>query len=88
MAQRRLRPGTWTLVNSAGAAQKFQIDYQPFSVQGSSSITFEVTDMGLYDDTSLTEYRVAPSPQTIVSNVGGEQILLVKGRKDGKKAKI
>lgn len=78
MAQQRLRPGTWTLVNSAGAAQKFQIDYQPFSVQGSSSITFEVTKMGLYDDTSLTEYRVAPSPQTLVSNVGDKAVLEIK----------
>ena len=78
MAKQRLRPGTWTLVNSAGASQKYQIDYQVFVIRGSSSNTFEVKKMAVYDDTSLSAFNEPPQPLTVTSNVGGEMVELTQ----------
>lgn len=70
MAQQRLRPGPWKLVEDNTANREIQIDYEKFTVAKNTTVEFEVSIMGLYDDTSLTAYRNPVSTVTAVSNVG------------------
>lgn len=71
MAQQRLRPGPWKLVNSGGTVQEIQIDYEHFDVAGNATVEFEVGDIGLYDDTNLTAFRNPVQTFTQTTNVGG-----------------
>lgn len=57
MAQQRLRPGPWKLVNTSGNTIEIQIDYEKFEIAGSATVDFEIKTMGLFDDTSLKIYR-------------------------------
>tara|TARA_Y100001970_G_scaffold269572_1_gene362237 strand:+ start:750 stop:1010 length:261 start_codon:yes stop_codon:yes gene_type:complete len=70
MASQRLRPGTWSLVKSATAAEKIKIDDDVFTMQSGQTLDFAVKKMASYDDTNITAYRTPPSPQALVSNVG------------------
>lgn len=70
MATQRLRPGTWSLVKSATAAEKIKIDDDVFTMQSEQTLDFAVRKMATYDDTNITAYRTPPSPQALVSNVG------------------
>ena len=70
MATQRLRPGTWSLVKSATAAEKIKIDDDVFTMQSGQTLDFAVNKMATYDDTNITAYRTPPSPQALVSNVG------------------
>jgi hypothetical protein len=59
MAQQRLRPGSWKLVDSGAgtATQTIQIDYEKFDLADGGTAEFEVAKMGLYDDTTITAFR-------------------------------
>lgn len=59
MAQARLRPGPWKLVDSGAGSttQTFQIDYEKFEIADGGTVEFEVSRMGLYDDTTITAFR-------------------------------
>ena len=70
MATQRLRPGTWSLVKSATAAEKIKIDDDEFTMQSGQTLEFAVRKMATYDDGNISAYRTPPSPQAIVSNVG------------------
>tara|TARA_X000000368_G_C22438725_1_gene453717 strand:+ start:114 stop:374 length:261 start_codon:yes stop_codon:yes gene_type:complete len=70
MAQQRLRPGPWKLVNSSGTTQEIQIDYEKFDVAGNATVEFEVGDIGLYDDTNLSPFRNPVQTFTQTTNVG------------------
>lgn len=71
MAQQRLRPGPWKIVNSDSSnAKEIQIDYDIFDVPPSGTVEFEVSQMGLYDDTNLTAYRNPVQTVVSTSNVG------------------
>lgn len=72
MANRRLRPGPWTLINSNSADERFRLDWVEMIVPASSSVDFDVQNLAIYDDTHLTERRFPPPPRTPVTNVGGE----------------
>lgn len=71
MAQQRLRPGPWKIIENNTADREIQIDYEKFEVPRNTTVEFEVTQMGLYDDTSLTAYRNPVSTVTSTTNVGG-----------------
>ena len=71
MAQQRLRPGPWKLVNNGGTVQEIQIDYEHFDVAANSTVEFEVGDVGLYDDTNLTAFRNPVQTFTQTTNTGG-----------------
>jgi hypothetical protein len=84
MAQRRLRPGTWRLVETGTAERVIQIDYEKFSIPVSGTLEFEVKHMGLYDDASLKEYRNPPTTVVNTTNVGdtlGVEIASFLGKK-------
>ena len=70
MATQRLRPGTWSLVKSATAAEKIKIDDDVFTMQSGQTLEFAVRKMATYDDGNITAYRTPPAPQALVSNVG------------------
>ena len=72
MAQQRLRPGPWKLVEDDTADREIQIDYEKFTVVRNTTVDFEVLQMGLYDDASLKAYRNPVSTVTAVSNVGSK----------------
>jgi len=74
MATKRLRPGTWSLVKTATAAEKIKIDDDVFTMQSGQTIEFAVNKMATYDDGNITAYRTPPSPQALVSNVGSEGV--------------
>ena len=74
MAQQRLRPGPWRLVEGGTASRVIQIDYEKFDIPQSATVEFEVKKMGLYDDTSLTAYRNPVTTFTPTSNVGSGQL--------------
>lgn len=59
MAQQRLRPGSWKLVDSGTGSltQTIQIDYEKFDIADGGTVEFEVSQMGLYDDTTITAFR-------------------------------
>jgi hypothetical protein len=59
MAQQRLRPGSWKLVDSGAGSvtQTIQIDYEKFDLADGGTVEFEVAQMGLYDDTTITAFR-------------------------------
>jgi len=59
MAQQRLRPGPWKLVDDGTGAlnREIQIDYEKFDVPNGGTAEFEIMKMGLYDDTYLTAFR-------------------------------
>jgi hypothetical protein len=71
MAQQRLRPGPWKIINGAGSVQEIQIDYEKFDVSPNATVEFEVGDVGLYDDTNLTAFRNPVQTFTQTTNVGG-----------------
>ena len=73
MATKRLRPGTWSLVNS-GSAERIKIDDDEFIIQGSQTLEFAVRKMATYDDSNIVAYRFPPAPQSVVSNVGDVEI--------------
>ena len=50
MAQQRLRPGTWSLVKTASATEKIEIDYQVFEMYSGQTLDFDVKRMCVYDD--------------------------------------
>jgi hypothetical protein len=84
MAQNRLRPGTWRLVETGTAEREIQIDYEKFSIPVSGTLEFEVKHMGLYDDATLKVYRNPPSTVVNTTNVGdtlGQEVALLFGRK-------
>lgn len=71
MAQQRLRPGPWKLVNSdASNPKEIEIDYDKFDIPPSGTVEFEVSHMGLYDDTNLIAYRNPVQTVVSTSNVG------------------
>jgi len=59
MAQQRLRPGSWKLVDSGAGSvtQTIQIDYEKFDLADGGTVEFEVAQMGLYDDATITAFR-------------------------------
>ena len=71
MAQQRLRPGPWKLVSSSGTAQEIQIDFEKFDISPNATVEFEVGNVGLYDDTSLTAFRNPVQTFTQTTNTGG-----------------
>ncbi|AXH78271.1 MAG: hypothetical protein [Circular genetic element sp.] len=73
MAQVRLRPGPWKLVDDGTGAltREIQIDYEKFEVPNGGTVEFEIGQMGIYDDTYLTAYRNPVSTVVSVGNVGG-----------------
>jgi len=70
MATVRLRPGTWTLVNSAGSDEKFYLDNDLFVLRANKELTMDARISVRYSDTNVSAYRTPPTPQTIISNVG------------------
>tara|TARA_Y100001970_G_C14243835_1_gene866634 strand:- start:2681 stop:2941 length:261 start_codon:yes stop_codon:yes gene_type:complete len=74
MATQRLRPGTWSLVKSATAAEKIKIDDEVFTMQSGQTLEFAVRKMATYDDTNISEFRTPPSPQALVTNVGDIEV--------------
>lgn len=87
MATVRLRPGTWSLVKTATATEKIQIDYEVFEMYSEQTLDFDVRKMATFSDTNITAYRKPPQPQTIVSNVGDvgvENVVRSPKRKVGK----
>lgn len=74
MANVRLRPGPWKIVHDGTGSDnpEIQIDYEKFQVVNGSTVEFEVTQMGLYDDgDNMTSYRNPVTTFTPTSNVGG-----------------
>jgi len=59
MAQQRLRPGPWKLVDSGAGSvtQTIQIDYEKFDIADGGTVEFEIQHMGLYDDTTISAFR-------------------------------
>lgn len=78
MATQRLRPGTWSLVKTATAAEKIKIDDDVFTMQSGQTLEFAVRKMGTYSDSNITAYRTPPTPQALVGNVGDIGIEEVK----------
>ena len=74
MATVRLRPGTWTLVNSSSSDEKFYIDNDLFVLRGNKELTFDARISVRYGDTNINAYRTPPTPQTTVSNVGDRSV--------------
>lgn len=72
MAQQRLRPGPWKLVDdgTGSADREIQIDYEKFTVVNNGFVEFEVLKMGLFDDEFLTAYRNPVTTVVSVSNTG------------------
>ena len=73
MAQIRLRPGPWKLVDdgTGSADREIQIDYEKFTVVNNGTVEFEVQKMGLFDDEFLTAYRNPVATVVSVGNTGG-----------------
>ena len=75
MAQVRLRPGPWQLIDdgTGDLTRTIQIDYEKFEVPNGGTVEFEIAQMGLFDDTYLTAYRnpVATIQNTTSTGVGG-----------------
>lgn len=73
MATQRLRPGPWKLVDSGAGSvtQTIQIDYEKFEIADGGTVEFEVQQMGLYDDTTITAFRNPVNTVVSVGNVGG-----------------
>lgn len=83
MAQQRLRPGPWQIVDDGTGSDTrvIQIDYEKFDVPNGGTVDFEVTHMGLYDDTYMTAYRNPVSTvqsTTSTSNILQAPILVKK----------
>tara|TARA_B110000014_G_C19714043_1_gene373414 strand:+ start:235 stop:468 length:234 start_codon:yes stop_codon:yes gene_type:complete len=72
MAEKRLRPGTYKATEDNTSNDKIQIDWNWFDIPRNSSIEFDVKNIAIYDDGHVTVFRIPPSPQTLVSNVGGD----------------
>tara|TARA_Y100001970_G_scaffold137916_1_gene169641 strand:+ start:3018 stop:3302 length:285 start_codon:yes stop_codon:yes gene_type:complete len=70
MATKRLRPGTWKLVNDQASPKQFRLDYELMDVPANGTLDIQVNRMASYDDSTFTAYRSAPSPQTQADNVG------------------
>ena len=86
MAQQRLRPGPWKLVNGSGSVEEIQIDYEKFDVAPNATVEFEIGSIGLYDDTNLTPYRNPVQTFTQTTNVGSSVGVEMKADlKKGKK---
>lgn len=77
MAQRRLRPGTWKLTEDNTANDKVQIDWTFFAIPRNTSITIDVKNMALYDDSHVEALRVPPEPRSITGNIGQDEDLKV-----------
>jgi len=73
MAQQRLRPGSWKLVDSGAGSvtQIIQIDYEKFDIADGGTVEFEVAQMGLYDDTTITAFRNPVATVQSTTSTGG-----------------
>ena len=76
MAQQRLRPGPWRLVDDGTGAltREIQIDYEKFDVANGGTVEFEIQQMGLYDDQYLTAYRNPVSTVQSTTSTGNEPV--------------
>lgn len=74
MANVRLRPGPWKLIHdgTGSANPTIQIDYEKFQVANGSTVEFEVSHMGLFDDgDNMTAFRNPVATVVSTTNVGG-----------------
>jgi hypothetical protein len=81
MANQRLRPGTWSIVNSGATTEKFRIDWEPFEITAGGTVEFMVENMALYNDTNLTAYRNPVKTTTLVTNLGENERVLKATKK-------
>ena len=72
MAQVRLRPGTYKATENNTGNDKVQVDWNWFYIPQNTSIIYEVTNMGVGDDSNVEFLRIPPEPLTLTNNVGGK----------------